>query len=227
MPSRAIRPTTTALAAASALLLGALALAPQAGAATLYACVKKKSGTARFVSARTNCRRSERKIAWNTQGVPGRNGAKGKNGANGKNGITGKNGTNGKDGASGANGRDGASAALVAFSDSPVELPLSKHAVATLASIPAGNYVLSATAHFEDTNLTEGVTVNCTFAGDEAAVELEAKGGRGSVSLVGIAVSPLVSSEALECDTSGTSAIVVSFARIVAIQVQTLGGTTS
>jgi hypothetical protein len=215
-----------ALAAALMLLLSGLALAPQAGAATLYACVKKKSGTARFVNARTTCRRNERKISWNTQGVPGSNGAKGKNGTNGKNGIAGKNGTNGKDGASGANGKDGASTGLVAFSDSPVELPLSKHAVATLASIPAGNYILTATARFEDTN-AKGVTVNCTFAGDEAAVELQAKGGRGSVSLVGIAVSPLVSSEALECDTSGTSGIEVSFARIAAIQVQTLGGSAS
>ncbi len=226
MRSRASRRMTLALATA-ALAIAVLAVPAQAGASTLYACVKKKSGTARFVNARASCRRSERKISWNTQGVPGSNGAKGKNGTNGKNGITGKNGTNGKDGASGANGKDGASAGLVAFSDSPVELPLTKHAVATLASIPAGSYILTATAHFEDTNLTEGVTVNCTFAGDEAAVELQAKGGRGSVSLVGIAISPLISSEALECDTSGTSGIDVSFARIAAIQVQTLGGTTS
>jgi len=226
MPSRAARPTMIALAA-STLLLSGLALAPQAGASTLYACVKKKGGAARFVSSRTNCRRSERKISWNTQGVPGLNGAKGKNGSNGKNGLAGKNGTNGKDGANGASGANSASAGLVAFSDSPVELPLSKHAVATLASIPAGNYILMASARFEDTNPTEGVTGNCTFAGDEAAVELQAKGGRGSVSLVGIAISPLVSSEALECDDFGTSGIKVSFARIAAIQVQTLGGTAS
>jgi hypothetical protein len=224
MPIRAVRPTITALAVSSTLLLSGLALASQAGASTLYACVKKKSGTARFVSARTNCRRSERKISWNTQGVPGSNGAKGKNG---KNGLVGKNGTNGKDGASGTNGKDGASAGLVAFTDIAFELPLTKHAVTTLGSIPPGSYILMASARFEDTNATEGVTVNCTFAGDEAAVELQAKGGRGSVSLVGIAISPLVSSEALECDGFGISGIEVSFARIAAIQVQTLAGTAS
>lgn len=226
MRSRASRRMPLALAAA-ALVIAVLTVPAQAGASTLYACVKKKTGTARFVSARTNCRRSERKISWNTQGVPGSNGAKGKNGANGKNGLIGKNGANGKDGASGANGKDGASAGLVAFSDSPVELPLSRHVVATLPNVPAGNYVVMAKALLGDNNPTEGVTVHCYVAGDEAATELSAKGGYGSVSLVGILVSPLSSSITLECDDFGTSGIEVSFARIAAIQVQTLGGTTS
>lgn len=219
MRSRASRRMTLALAG-GALAIAVLAVPAQAGASTLYACVKKKTGSARFVSARTNCRRNERKISWNTQGVPGINGTKGKS-------IGGKTGANGKDGASGANGKDGASAGLVAFSDSPVELPLSRHVVATLPNVPAGNYVVMAKALLEDNNPTEGVTVHCYVAGDEAATELSAKGGYGSVSLVGILVSPLSSSITLECDDFGTSSIEVSFARIAAIQVQTLGGTTS
>jgi hypothetical protein len=221
MPIRAARPKIAALAAGSTLLLSGLALAPQAGASTLYACVKKHSGTARFVNARASCRRNERKIAWNTQGVPGRNGR------NGKNGSAGKNGANGKDGANGANGKDGISAALVAFSDSPFELPLSKHAVATLSNIPPGNYIVTAKALLEDSNATEGVVVHCYIAGDEAATEIAAKGGYGSVSLLGIFVTPLSSSITLECDDFGTSGIKVFFARIAAIQVQTLGGSTS
>ncbi len=226
MSSRAVRPTMTALAAASTLLLSGLAMAPQAGASTLYACVKKKGGAARFVSARTSCRRSERKISWNTQGVRGLNGAKGKNGANGKPGVVGKNGANGKDGANGANGKDGASAGLVSFSDSPFELPLTRHAVATLSNVPAGNYIVTAKALLNDTNPTEGVVVHCYIAGDEAATEITAKGGYGSVSLLGVLVTPLLTSIALECDDFGTSGIEVSLARIAAIQVQTLGGTT-
>jgi hypothetical protein len=221
MPIRAARPKIAALAAGSTLLLSGLALAPQAGAATLYACVKKRSGTARFVNARASCRRNERKISWNTRGVPGRNGT------NGKNGSAGKNGTNGKDGATGANGKDGVSAALVAFSDSPFELPLSKHAVATLSSVPPGNYIVTAKALLEDTNATEGVVVHCYIAGDEAATEISAKGGYGSVSLLGVLVTPLTSSSTLECDDFGTSGIKVSFARITVIQVQTLGGSIS
>jgi hypothetical protein len=151
----------------------------------------------------------------------------GRNGTNGRNGSAGKNGTNGKDGATGANGKDGVSAALVAFSDSPFELPLSKHAVATLSSVPPGNYIVTAKALLEDTNATEGVVVHCYIAGDEAATEISAKGGYGSVSLLGVLVTPLTSSSTLECDDFGTSGIKVSFARITAIQVQTLGGSIS
>lgn len=224
MPIRATRHTITALAAGATLLLSGLALAPQAGASTLYACVKKKTGTARFVNARTSCRRSERKISWNTQGVPGSAGAKGKNGANGRNGSNGKDGSNGKEGPS---GKDGAGAGLVSFSDSPFELPLSRHAVATLSNVPPGNYIVTAKALLEDTNPTEGVTVHCYIAGDEAATELSVSGGRGSLSLLGILVSPLTSSITLECNDFGTSGVKVSFARVAAIQVQTLGGTTS
>ena len=225
MRSRASRRMTLALTAA-ALATAVLGVPAQAGVATLYACVKKKTGTARFVNARASCRRNERKISWNTQGVPGSAGAKGKNGANGKTGIAGKNGTNGKDGANGANGKDGASAGLVSFSDSPFELPLSRHAVATLSNVPPGNYIVTAKALLNDNNLTEGVTVHCYMLGDEAATEMSAKGGYGSVSLLGILVTPLTSSIALECNDFGTSGIEVSFARIAAIQVQTLGGTT-
>lgn len=220
MRRRAARHTTIAIAAVTALAIAALAVPVNAGAATLYACVKGRTGTARFVSARTKCRGGERKIAWNTRGVPGRNGT---NGKDGKSGADGRNGTNGKDG---ANGRDGASAGLVAFRDGISELPLTEHAVVTLSSIPAGSYVVSATAQLEDTNPTEGVIVNCSFADDEAATELQAKGGRGSFSLLGVLVSPLTSSAALECNDFGTSGIKVSFARIAAIQVQSLSGTT-
>lgn len=208
---------TIALAAA-ALAIAVLAAPTQAAAATLYVCVKGKTGTARFVKARTSCRRGERKIAWNTRGAPGVNGANGANGANGKNGAGGKDGTNGKDGAGGA------SAGLVAFKDGRSELPLTRQAVVTLAGLPTGSYIVTATVQLEDRNVTEGVAVHCYFAGDEATVELGAKGGSGSLSLVGAVLSPPSSSIELECDDFGTSGIEVSFARIVAIQVQSLGG---
>jgi hypothetical protein len=230
MPTRTKRSALTAVLSASTLLLSGLAAAPQAGAATLYACVKKKGGTARFVSARTNCRRGETKLSWNTQGVPGRNGSNGKNGAAGKNGTNGKNGADGKAGANGKdgiNGANGASTGIVDFSDSPFELPLTRHAVATLTGIPSGNYIVMAKVLVKDINPTEGVTVHCYIVGDEAATELSANGGYGSLSLSGILVSPLTSSITLECNDFGTSGIEVAFARIVAIQVQTLGGTTS
>jgi hypothetical protein len=80
------------LTAAGALLLAALAVAPQAEAATIYACVKKKSGSARIVSKKAKCKKGESKLSWNSEGPAGRNGVNGANGSNGKDGAQGKEG---------------------------------------------------------------------------------------------------------------------------------------
>jgi hypothetical protein len=82
------------LAATAVVLTSALAVAAPAGAASLSACVKKEGGSMRLVSPRTKCRRSERKVSWNTAGPAGTNGANGKNGSNGSNGANGTNGAN-------------------------------------------------------------------------------------------------------------------------------------
>jgi hypothetical protein len=223
MPMRMSFPTLAALAIIAALLLSGLLAVSQAGASTLYACVKKKGGTARFVNARTNCRRGETKLSWNTQGVPGRNGSNGKNGAAGKNGTNGKNGADGKAGVNGKDGANGASTGIVDFSDSPFELPLTRQAIATLPSVPPGSYVLLAKTQLENTK-PEGATVHCYLAGDEAVTEVAGKGST-TISLLSVSVSPLTASISLEC--FGTAGVKVSFARLIAIQVQTLGGTTS
>jgi hypothetical protein len=225
MSMRTIHPALAVLAAAVALLLSGLLEAPRASASTLYACVKKKGGAARFVNARTNCRRGETKLSWNTQGVPGRNGSNGKNGAAGKNGTNGKNGADGKAGVNGKDGANGVSSGIVDFSDSPFELPLTRQAVATVPSLPAGSYILLAKAKLENGNLTEAVDVHCYLAGDEAVAELAAKGGVATLSLFGVSVSPLTASVSLECNGFGTAGVKVSFARLLAIQVQTLSGT--
>jgi hypothetical protein len=80
---------------AAGALLATLAMAPGAQAATYYACVKKQGGSIRIVSRSTRCRRSERKVSFNSEGLPGRNGLNGRNGQNGANGINGTNGTTG------------------------------------------------------------------------------------------------------------------------------------
>lgn len=79
---------TAIVLAAGAILLGALASAPQAGAATLYACIKK-NGTAHIYAKKPKCKKHETKLSWNTEGPAGKNGT---NGANGKDGATGKEG---------------------------------------------------------------------------------------------------------------------------------------
>jgi hypothetical protein len=224
MPMRTKRSALMAVLTASALLFSGLAAAPQAGAATLYACVKKKGGTARFVNVRTNCRRGETKLSWNTQGVPGRNGSNGKNGAAGKNGTNGKTGADGKGGANGKDGANGVSNAIVDFSDSPFDLTTTRQAIATLPSVLPGSYILLANAQLENTK-PEGATVRCFLAGDEAVTELTAKGS-ATTSLTSVSISPLTASISLECEAASTG-VKVSFARLIAIQVQTLSGTTS
>lgn len=76
------------------LLLIALLGATHANAAVIHACVKKKNGAVRIVSAKAKCKKNETKVSWNQEGLPGKNGS---NGSNGTNGANGTNGTNGRD----------------------------------------------------------------------------------------------------------------------------------
>jgi hypothetical protein len=129
------RRAAVALAAAGALLTGALAVAPQAGATTYYACVKA-SGNARIYTKKPKCKKHETKLSWNSSGPAGANGANGKNGTNG---------TNGTNGANGANGAVGGFATPhmtegVAFTTATEESPK------TIVSktLPAGNFIANA-----------------------------------------------------------------------------------
>jgi len=88
-----VRRGLLALAAATTVLAGCLAVVGQASASTLYACVKK-SGTAHIYAKKPKCKKGESKLSWNTAGPAGKNGA---NGANGGGGANGTNGVNGQD----------------------------------------------------------------------------------------------------------------------------------
>jgi len=94
MSTAITRRGTPLVAAAIISLLAMLAIAPQAGATTYYACVKK-NGAAHIYTKKPKCRRGESKLSWNSRGPAGRNGKNGANGANGKNGANGANGANG------------------------------------------------------------------------------------------------------------------------------------
>jgi hypothetical protein len=129
MPSRinAVRPmrfvsATGAVVGAIALLTPAAASA--AGATTIYACVSKKSGAMRIVSAKAKCKRGEHKLSWGASGPAGPAGAPGAPGAPGANGVG------------------------VDFADEnagPVSLAEGeKGAVVVAETIPAGSYFVSA-----------------------------------------------------------------------------------
>jgi hypothetical protein len=101
MSTLVIRRGTAVLGTAAALLLAVLAIAPEAGAATIYACVKSKAGTARVFTKKPKCKKGETKLSWNTIGPSGRNGANGIGGGAGKEGPAGKEGAKGVGGPAG------------------------------------------------------------------------------------------------------------------------------
>jgi hypothetical protein len=132
MPSRinAVRPMR--IISATGAVVGAIALltpaaASAAGATTIYACVSKKNGAMRIVSAKAKCKRGEHKLSW---------------------GASGPAGPAGPAGAPGAPGAPGANGVGVDFADEnagPVNLAEGeKGAVVAAKTIPAGSYFVSA-----------------------------------------------------------------------------------
>jgi hypothetical protein len=116
----------------------ALAMPASTAAATIYACVNKRTGAARVFYKEPKCKKGQLRLAWNTQGPAGKNGANGKNGSTGKTGATGKNGNNGVNGTNGAvAGYSTSKTASVAFTGQQAVPILSK-------TVPAGNYIVFA-----------------------------------------------------------------------------------
>jgi hypothetical protein len=122
----------------AALAFAALVVTPSAGAATLYACVNKRTGAARLFSYKPRCKRGQERLSWNTEGPAGKNGTNGKNGATGKTGPTGKTGNPGSSGTNGA---------VKGYSESKAgytEFTKKEEATILTKSLPAGNYIVSA-----------------------------------------------------------------------------------
>jgi hypothetical protein len=90
------RRTTVAVAAVGLVGTAGFAVAAVSGSGnTINACVKKRGGNVRIVTAKTRCRASERRLTWNQrgpQGAPGSNGVPGMAGAPGSNGAAGSDG---------------------------------------------------------------------------------------------------------------------------------------
>ncbi len=137
------RRALTTFAVASALLVGVLAAASQAQAASLYACVKK-NGAARVFTKKPKCKKGESKLSWGAVGPAGRNGANGAGGAGGK------DGSSGKDGANGGNGTNGAVAGYFATQKSGLFLTSTLTNLSGLEkTLPSGSYILMASVEIE------------------------------------------------------------------------------
>ena len=81
----------------------------------LVACAKKKGGALRLVEAAKDCRKTERAVTWNQEGLrglPGPKGVAGEDGLNGEDGIDGEDGVDGDDGDDGVDGIDGTDATV-------------------------------------------------------------------------------------------------------------------
>jgi hypothetical protein len=94
MSIRANRGKLAAMIAAAA-VLAPLSLVAQAHAATTYACVKKKDGSARLFTKPTRCKKGETQLHWNSQGPAGPRGAAGTQGSQGSPGAQGSAGSPG------------------------------------------------------------------------------------------------------------------------------------
>jgi hypothetical protein len=122
---------TVALRARTVTLLGLVALSvvvcsATAAAAPIHACVNKHSGSTRIVGSKTKCKKTERRLTWNTTGAAG---PAGKPGATGATGTAGSNGV-------------GADYAGVTFGPTTLaSTPTGDLIVAK--TIPAGSYLVS------------------------------------------------------------------------------------
>lgn len=184
----------------------------------ITACANTRSGKVRLVKSGARCHRGEQRLAWNQRGFRGKTGAPG---------PTGKTGATGPSGATGATGLGGASAGLNDFNDGPVVLSTSgEQTVATMANVPAGNYILTAKA--EVSNGATLLFIDCFLrAGgdfDESRAELAASGAAGSVETLPFTLSHVfasVGTVTLSCNSFGDTADILN-AKISAVQVQTL-----
>jgi hypothetical protein len=118
-----------AVALVGVLTLCGLAFVSTASAATVYACVKHNTGTARIVTSRTKCRHGERRLSWNSVGPAG---------SAGPGGATGSAGSEGKPGA------NGAVADYAASYNGAIPISPLKENVVLTKTIPPGSYLISA-----------------------------------------------------------------------------------
>ncbi|HUQ62465.1 MAG TPA: hypothetical protein VM121_01770 [Acidimicrobiales bacterium] len=132
-------------------------------------CYSKSGGALRVIDGSvTACKSGETSLAWNVQGPVGPQGPAGATGPAGGTGPIGPVGPAGPQGLTGAQGPAGISAAR--FVPGGARLPVNGDSQQlAVTTLPAGNYVVTATASFED------------VAGGENSVECEIRMPEGGL----------------------------------------------
>jgi len=209
-------------------------LAAVSGGSTISACVKKKGGAIRIVSARARCKRGERTLSWSAVGPTGRQGQRGFNGARGSTGARGPTGATGASGPAGSNGAaNGFIDANPPGSGEYFHLSVSESpfVVATL-NLPGGSYVVQGDVHIIGTVAT-GTRVTCSLDGggatlDEGVIDVGTSVGQvehGDLALGGGLTLTAAGPVFVSCKPV-TGERAAAGAKIIATQVTTLTSTT-
>jgi hypothetical protein len=160
----------------------------------------------------------------------GKSGATGQAGAAGARGPAGANGTNGTNGTNGKDGADGATPGLFDFNDGPLTLAAvaEEQTVATVANVPAGNYLVSGKLVAEGG--TAALLIRCRLAAEgdfDESMALLAKGGSepGETQTLAFLVHHQFASTGtvtLKCNPSSATNVKVINAKISATQMQSV-----
>jgi hypothetical protein len=152
------------------------------------ACAKKKGGALRLVAVAKDCRKTERAVTWNQQGLrglPGPRGVDGEDGLDGEDGFDGEDGVDGDDGSDGVDGLDGDDATVtwkyVVTNNVAVGTPTATVPAGTCAD-PTPNAV---NGGVQVAGLPAGVSVTATSRGTTAStwdVKLANSGSATTVS---------------------------------------------
>ena len=184
-----------AIAIAAALVVGGVAFAtiPDSGG-VIHGCYAKSGGALRVIDAGvTNCKTGETSLDWNLQGQQGPVGPKGDSGPQGPAGPQGPQGTTGPQGPAGQQGPSGLSHGYLASSDQvPVAQFPAYSNVGSIASVPAGTYMITGQVNLHDLNSSNEpagfchVSVNGVVQTTTSA-RIELKDGTGNMTLVSAA----------------------------------------
>jgi hypothetical protein len=210
------------------LLIGAVAIFATipAPSGVIYGCFNKSGGTLRVIdNAVETCKSNETQLTWNEKGPTGPSGPAGPSGPSGAQGPVGATGPQGPTGPAGPS--DAFVTSNNSFSATP--LPTTGVLVVKTLSLPAGSYVVNATANVTGNGATTFVVAACGLqsgAGHNLSENTKltlggSVNGGGSLPLVGAftLAGPDTVSIACSADQVG---LFTQPSTITAIKVQTL-----
>jgi hypothetical protein len=174
------------------------------------ACYTKSGGALRVIDGTvTKCGKSETALAWNVQGVQGDKGDTGETGPQGPQGPAGPQGLQGPQGPAGPAGPAGTSHGYIK-SVARADTPQGSNALVASLSLPAGKFIVNATATAADDDasdvdldcsLTQGATTlaRSQIAVDGATAGVGQVGAKGAIAMTAAATFGSAGTVDLKC----------------------------